>query len=243
MALSTRSRPLAEALLPRVDGSTPAHPPSAAPDQHPRPRLRPHAAADAVSAVLRDVQGRHQEHVDRRRDRLLRRPRRPRPQADAGREAPDQPPRGVLRHRRLDRGQQLVLNLYSTSTAPEARMYLSRAALRRGAARPVLFEPCSTTTSPTCDERAKRFAAIENIPSIRPRPSSASSGWNRSRRSARDQEERKRFLMNLICFATCIEGLFFFAAFAYVYFLRSQGPAQRARRRHQLGVPRRVDAT
>jgi ribonucleoside-diphosphate reductase beta chain len=35
--------------------------------------------------------------------------------------------------------------------------------------------------------------------------------------------DRKRFLMNLICFATCIEGLFFFAAFAYVYFLRSKG--------------------
>ena len=29
--------------------------------------------------------------------------------------------------------------------------------------------------------------------------------------------------MNLICFASCIEGLFFFGAFAYVYFLRDQG--------------------
>ena len=29
--------------------------------------------------------------------------------------------------------------------------------------------------------------------------------------------------MNLICFATCVEGLFFFGAFAYVYFLRSKG--------------------
>ena len=36
-------------------------------------------------------------------------------------------------------------------------------------------------------------------------------------------EKRKTFLLNLICFATCIEGLFFFAAFAYVYFLRSKG--------------------
>src|SRR5215469_4317819 len=36
-------------------------------------------------------------------------------------------------------------------------------------------------------------------------------------------EHRKRFLLNLICFAACIEGLFFFAAFAYVYFLRSKG--------------------
>ena len=29
--------------------------------------------------------------------------------------------------------------------------------------------------------------------------------------------------MNLICFASCVEGLFFFASFAYVYFLRSKG--------------------
>ena len=37
------------------------------------------------------------------------------------------------------------------------------------------------------------------------------------------REDRQRFLLNLICFAACIEGLFFFAAFAYVYFLRSRG--------------------
>ncbi|WP_459758735.1 hypothetical protein, partial [Mycobacterium riyadhense] len=36
-------------------------------------------------------------------------------------------------------------------------------------------------------------------------------------------QDRRRFVMNLICFATCVEGLFFFAAFAYVYFLRSKG--------------------
>ncbi|HTJ28927.1 MAG TPA: ribonucleotide-diphosphate reductase subunit beta, partial [Acidobacteriaceae bacterium] len=35
--------------------------------------------------------------------------------------------------------------------------------------------------------------------------------------------ERKQFVLNLVCFAGCIEGLFFFAAFAYVYFLRSRG--------------------
>jgi ribonucleoside-diphosphate reductase beta chain len=39
----------------------------------------------------------------------------------------------------------------------------------------------------------------------------------------RTKEDRRRFLLNLICFAGCIEGLFFFAAFAYVYFLRSKG--------------------
>ena len=36
-------------------------------------------------------------------------------------------------------------------------------------------------------------------------------------------DERRTFLLNLICFAACIEGLFFFGAFAYVYFLRSRG--------------------
>jgi ribonucleoside-diphosphate reductase beta chain len=41
--------------------------------------------------------------------------------------------------------------------------------------------------------------------------------------AVRTKEERRRFLLNLICFACCIEGLFFFAAFAYVYFLRSKG--------------------
>ena len=35
--------------------------------------------------------------------------------------------------------------------------------------------------------------------------------------------DRRQFLLNVICFAACIEGLFFFGAFAYVYFLRSRG--------------------
>ena len=34
---------------------------------------------------------------------------------------------------------------------------------------------------------------------------------------------RRQFLLNLTCFAACIEGLFFYGAFAYVYFLRSRG--------------------
>ena len=34
------------------------------------------------------------------------------------------------------------------------------------------------------------------------------------------ETEKRRFLLNLTCFASCIEGLFFFGAFSYVYFLR-----------------------
>ena len=49
-------------------------------------------------------------------------------------------------------------------------------------------------------------------------------------------EQQKSFLLNLACFAACIEGLFFFAAFAYVYFLRSQGLAERTRCWNELGL-------
>ena len=36
----------------------------------------------------------------------------------------------------------------------------------------------------------------------------------------------RAFLLNLVCFAACIEGLFFFAAFAHVYYSRSRGLLQ-----------------
>jgi ribonucleoside-diphosphate reductase beta chain len=36
-------------------------------------------------------------------------------------------------------------------------------------------------------------------------------------------EKRQQFVENLICFAACVEGLFFFGSFAYVYYLRSKG--------------------
>ena len=57
------------------------------------------------------------------------------------------------------------------------------------------------------------------------RPSSASGGSTRSSTCAQLQtrDDRRAFLLNLICFAACIEGLFFYGAFAYVYFLRSRG--------------------
>jgi ribonucleoside-diphosphate reductase beta chain len=35
--------------------------------------------------------------------------------------------------------------------------------------------------------------------------------------------KRRQFVENLICFAACVEGLFFFGSFAYVYFLRNKG--------------------
>jgi ribonucleoside-diphosphate reductase beta chain len=66
---------------------------------------------------------------------------------------------------------------------------------------------------------------VENIPSIQ-RKAAFCLRWMGSLdelQRLEDGGDRRRFLLNLICFAACVEGLFFFAAFAYVYFLRSRG--------------------
>jgi len=118
----------------------------------------------------------------------------------------------------------LVLNLYKHINAPEARMYLSRQ-LYEEAVHVQFYLTLLDTYIPNHDERAAAFAAVENIPSIKKKADFCLK-WIDSINEL-DQlstrEDRKRFLLNLICFAACIEGLFFFAAFAYVYFLRSKG--------------------
>ena len=81
------------------------------------------------------------------------------------------------------------------------------------------------TYIPDHSERSSAFSAINNIPSIK-KKGDFSFKWMDSieqLEKLNTQEDRRRFLMNLICFAGTIEGLFFFAAFAYVYFLRSKG--------------------
>src|ERR1700722_12565706 len=78
---------------------------------------------------------------------------------------------------------------------------------------------------PDQDQRARAFAAIDNIPSIR-RKAQFCQRWTDSVLDLNRIEslaDRRQFLLNLTCFASCIEGLFFFGAFAYVYFLRSRG--------------------
>ncbi len=118
----------------------------------------------------------------------------------------------------------LVLNLYKHINAPEARMYLSRQ-LFEEAVHVQFYLTLLDTYIPDIHEREQAFAAIENIPSIRAKGDFCMR-WIDSIQeldSLRTREDRQKFLLNLICFATCIEGLFFFAAFAYVYFLRSKG--------------------
>jgi ribonucleoside-diphosphate reductase beta chain len=117
-----------------------------------------------------------------------------------------------------------VLNLYQHVNSPEGRLYLSRQ-LFEEAVHVQFYLNLLDTYVPDERDRFEAFAAIENIPSIR-RKAEFCFRWIDSLHEVRElktRDDRRAFLLNLICFAACIEGLFFYGAFAYVYFLRSRG--------------------
>jgi ribonucleoside-diphosphate reductase beta chain len=118
----------------------------------------------------------------------------------------------------------LVLNLYQHINAPEARLYLSRQ-LYEEALHVQFYLTLLDTYLPDQAEREQAFAAVETIPSIRAKADFCHKWMGSLDGVSRleTREDRRAFLLNLICFATCVEGLFFFAAFAYVYFFRSKG--------------------
>jgi ribonucleoside-diphosphate reductase beta chain len=118
----------------------------------------------------------------------------------------------------------LVLNLYKHINAPEARMYLSRQ-LYEEALHVQFYLTLLDTYIPDITEREKAFSAIETIPSIKMKADFCFKWMDSIQKldALETKEHRRQFMLNLICFASCIEGLFFFAAFAYVYYLRSRG--------------------
>lgn len=121
----------------------------------------------------------------------------------------------------------LVLNLYKHVNSPEARMYLSRQ-LYEEAVHVQFYLTLLDTYIPDTNERAAAFSAVDNIPSIKAKADFCFK-WIDSLsqlNSIETEADMKQFLLNLACFACCIEGLFFFAAFAYVYYLRSRGLLQ-----------------
>ena len=118
----------------------------------------------------------------------------------------------------------LVISLYRHINSPEARMYLSRQ-LFEEALHIQFYLTLLDNYVPDQQRRAQAFAAIENIPSIR-RKAAFCQKWTDAvfgLGRIETDDDKRRFLLNLTCFASCIEGLFFFGAFAYVYFLRSRG--------------------
>ncbi|MGC4086704.1 MAG: ribonucleotide-diphosphate reductase subunit beta [Polyangiaceae bacterium] len=118
----------------------------------------------------------------------------------------------------------LVLNLYRHVNAPEARMYLSRQ-LYEEALHVEFYLTLLDTYVPDPLQRAQAFAAVEHVPSVAHKADFCFK-WIDSIHDLKRLDlvsERRAFLRNLIAFAACVEGLFFFGAFAYVYYLRSRG--------------------
>ncbi len=118
----------------------------------------------------------------------------------------------------------LVLNLYKHINSPEARLYLSRQ-LYEEAVHVQFYLTLLDNYVPDNAEREAAFAAVENIPSISKKADFCLKWMDSIQKldQLETRDHRRQFLLNLICFAACIEGLFFFAAFDYVYFLRSKG--------------------
>ncbi len=118
----------------------------------------------------------------------------------------------------------LVLNLYKHINSPEARLYLSRQ-LYEEAVHVQFYLTLLDNYIPEPSERNAAFAAVDNIPSIAKKAEFCMKWMDSIERidTLENDEHRRQFLLNLICFAGCIEGLFFFSAFAYVYFFRSRG--------------------
>src|SRR6266576_5484929 len=99
-------------------------------------------------------------------------------------------------------GNNLVLNLYKHINSPEARMYLSRQ-LFEEAQHVEFYLTLLDTYVPEAHERAAAFAAVDNIPSIH-KKAQFCLRWSDSIQkleAIRTNGERRKFLLNLICFA------------------------------------------
>jgi ribonucleoside-diphosphate reductase beta chain len=118
----------------------------------------------------------------------------------------------------------LVLNLYKHVNSPEYRMFLGKQ----------LFDEMVHVEAylllvdayvPDMTERREAFDAYKQVPSVKLKADFALKYMDSiGHLDALDTDEkRQQFILNLMCFASCIEGLFFFGSFAYVYFLRSKG--------------------
>jgi ribonucleoside-diphosphate reductase beta chain len=126
-------------------------------------------------------------------------------------------------------GDQLVQNnaaitLYKHVNAPEARAYYSRQ-IYEEALHTQFYRLNLKAYVPDIAEQQHLFAANETVPSVKAKAQFCEKWMDQMNAiDTLDTDDKKRtFLMNLLAFACAVEGLFFFAAFAYVYYLRDRG--------------------
>jgi ribonucleoside-diphosphate reductase beta chain len=118
----------------------------------------------------------------------------------------------------------LVLNFYKHVNSPEYRMFLGKQ-LFDEMLHVETYLLLVDTYLPDIHERTEAFDAYRTIPSVKLKADFCFKYMDSINEIDRtDTDDKKRqFVQNLICFAACVEGLFFFGSFAYVYFLRNKG--------------------
>lgn len=118
----------------------------------------------------------------------------------------------------------LAMNLFKHVNSPEIRMYYSRQ-IYEEALHVQFYLTLLDNYLPDDKERFEAFDAMNKIPSVKAKADFCFKWMNQILEYDHiDTDERKRqFMLNLITFAAAVEGLFFFGAFAYVYYLRSKG--------------------
>jgi ribonucleoside-diphosphate reductase beta chain len=121
-------------------------------------------------------------------------------------------------------GNNIVLSLYKHVNAPEARLYYGRQIFEESLHVDFYLTLVDEYIDDP-DERAQAFKAIETIPSIKQKGDFCFKYMDQMNAIDRleTDEQKQTFLMNLLTFACAVEGMFFFAAFAYVYYLRDRG--------------------
>ena len=118
----------------------------------------------------------------------------------------------------------LVINFYKHVNSPEYRMFLGKQ----------LFDEMLHVEAylllvdnyiPDMEERRAAFDAYKTTDSIKKKADFCFKYMDSIENIDKldSDEKRRQFIENLICFAACVEGLFFFGSFAYVYYLRNKG--------------------
>src|SRR5271167_3069119 len=118
----------------------------------------------------------------------------------------------------------LVLNFYKHINSPEYRMFLGKQ-LYDEMLHVETYLLLVDTYLPEPAERTEAFDAYRTIPSVKLKADFCFKYMDSIEKlEVLDTDaKRRQFVENLICFAACVEGLFFFGSFAYVYFLRNKG--------------------
>ena len=118
----------------------------------------------------------------------------------------------------------LVLNFYKHVNSPEYRMFLGKQ-LYDEMLHVETYLLLVDNYIPDMEERREAFDAYKNIPSVKQKADFCFKHMDSIDKLDKldTDDKKKQFVKNIICFAACVEGLFFFGSFAYVYFLRNKG--------------------